>query len=178
MPGYRHGTEMRWAEIRSAFWPPVGIDFEQPFRFLVDLYESEHICGFFPSEERMKEFLFKANLLQSIVELRLLTQTQQGAEVVEKRDRKYKADVNVLPFWCLIKYPDFCTWTLDLFGSSRGFIKFFMMDSGGHIPPEMIWDWWKGWKTICRACLGEVTGHRIFLRTEWLMLPGEPTDNG
>lgn len=178
MPGYRHGTEMRWAEFRSAFWPPVGFDFEQPFRFLVDLYDSEHICGFFPSEERMREYLFKANLLQSIIELGLLTRSEKGAQIVEKRDRTYKPNVNVLPFWCLIKANDFRTWTLDLFSSGDDFFRFFMMDRGGHIPPERIWDWWKGWKTICHACLGEVTGHRISLRTEWLTLPGEPADNG
>ena len=177
MPGYRHGTEMRWVEIRSAFWPPVGIDFEQPFRFLVDLYDSEHICGFFPSEERMREYLFKANLLQSIIELGLLTRSEKGAQIVEKRDRTYKPDVNVVPFWCLIKANDFRTWTLDLFSSGDDFIRFFMMDRGGHIPPERIWDWWKGWKMICHACLDEVTRHRIFLCTEWLMLPGEPADN-
>jgi len=177
MPGYRHGTEMRWAEIRSAFWPPVGFDFEQPFRFLVDLYDSEHICGFFPSEERMREYLFKANLLQSIIELGLLTRSEKGAQIVEKRDRTYKPNVNVLPFWCLIKANDFRTWTLDLFSSGDDFFRFFMMDRGGHIPPERIWDWWKGWKTICHACLDEITGHMIFLRTEWLILPGEPADN-
>ena len=178
MPGYRHGTEIQWADIRKAFWPPVGNDFKNPFRFLLDLYQSEYIRGFFPSENRMKEFLFKASLLQSIVELRLLTRNQQGADVVEKRDLKYKVDVMVVPLWCLMKPEDFSTWAWDLFGSSEGFIRFFMMDSGGHIPPDMIWDWWKGWKTICHACLDEVTGHRIFLRTEWLMLPGEPADNG
>jgi len=123
----------------------------------------------------MKEFLFKANLLQSIVELRLLTRTQQGAEVIEKRDKKYKVDVMVVPLWCLTKPEDFGTWAWDLFGSSEGFIRFFMMDSGGHIPTEMIWDWWKGWKTICEACLNEVTSYRFFLHTEWLMLPGEPS---
>lgn len=177
MPGYRNGTEMQWAEIRAAFWPPVEIDFQDPFRFLLGLYNSEHIRALFPSEERMEEFLFKANLLASIVELRLLTRTKRGAEIVEKRDEKYKSNVKVVPSWSLIKNEDFRTWTLDLFGSSEGFIRFFMMGSGGHIEPERIWNWWKGWKVICEAFLDEVTRHRLFLRTEWLMLPGEPAGN-
>ena len=175
MPGYTHGKEKKWAEIRTAFWPPAGIDFRNPFCILLDLYHSKYIQGFFPNKERMKEFLFKANLLESIVELRLLTQTKEGAEIVEKQDETYKPDVKVLPLWCLINNSDFNTWSWDLFGSSEGFIRFFMMDSGGHVDPTIIWDWWKGWKVICDACLDAVTGHRVFLRTEWQMLPGEPT---
>jgi len=176
MPGYRDGTETQWAEITSAFRPPVGIDFRDPFRFLLDLCHSEHIGGFFPSEERMKEFLSKANLLQSIIELRLLTRTQQGAEIVEKRDDKYKFDMKVTPFWCLIEPADFRTWTWDLFGSSQGFISFFLTDAQGHIDPGRIWNWWKGWKVICEALSDDVTQHRAFPHTEWLMLPGEPAD--
>lgn len=177
IPGYSHGTETNWAEIRHAFRPPVGINFKDPFRFLLDLYHSEHIRGFFPSEERMKEFLFKANVLQSIVELRLLTRTQEGAEIVEKRDDKYKFDIKMAPFWCLIKPADFRTWAWDLFGSSEGFIRFFLADAQGHIDPGRIWDWWRGWKTICKARLDHMTSHGFPLRAEWLMLPGEPQDN-
>jgi hypothetical protein len=124
----------------------------------------------------MKEFLFKANVLQSIVELRLLTRTQQGADIVENRDEKYKPDVKVVPLWCLIEQDDFRTWTLDLFSSGADFLRFFMMDTGGHIDPKRIWNWWKGWKVICEALFDDVTQHRVFLHTEWLMLPGEPAD--
>lgn len=174
MPGYRQGMQTPWADIRAVFWPPVGSDFKDPFRFLLDLCHSEYMQGFFPSEDRMKEFLFKANLLQSMVELRLLTRTKEGAAVVEARDKRHKVEIKVEPLWCLTKAEDFGTWTWDLFGSSEGFLEFFMMDTGGHIPPATIWDWWKGWKVICEACLDAVTSHRLFLRTEWLMLPGEP----
>jgi len=177
MPGYAHGTEMLWAEITSASWPPVGPDFKNPFAFLLYLYDSEHIRGFFPTKERMKEFLFKANLLQSIVELRLLTRTQEGAEIVEKRDDKYKFDIKVAPFWCLIEPADFRTWAWDLFASSEGVIRFFLTDAQGHIDPGRIWDWWRGWKTICKARLDHMTRHGFLLRAEWLMLPGEPQDN-
>jgi len=177
MPGYGDGMETRWAEIRSTFWPPVGNDFKNPFGFLLDVYQSEYIGGFFPSKDRMNEFLFKANLLQSIVELRLLTRTKEGAKIVEKRDEKYKSEVKVMPLWCLMRPDDFSTWAWDLFGSSEGFIRFFMMDSGGHIAPEIIWNWWKAWKVMCEACLDAVTQHRLFLHTEWLMLPGEPQNS-
>lgn len=177
MPGYTPGKEIQWLDIRAAFWPPVGIDFKDPFRFLLALYSSEHIGGFFPSEERMSEFLFKSNLLQSIVELRLLTRTKEGADIVERSDKKYKVDVTVVPLWCLIKPDDFRTWMWDLFGSSQGFIRFFMMDSGGHIDPERIWDWWKRWKMICHALMYELTNYRVHIHPEWLMLPGEPRGN-
>jgi len=174
MPGYRDGSEIKWADIRSAFWPPVGIDFKDPFRLLLGFYDTEYVQGFFPSEERMKEFLFKSNLLQSIIELRFLTQTGEGAEIVEKRDKRYKTDVNVLPFWCLIKSDDFQTWTLDLFNSGDEFIRFFMMNAQGHIDPKRIWDWWKGWKVICEAFINEVTHYSPWVHNEWLILPGEP----
>jgi len=176
-PGYAQAEETKWGEIRCAFWPPFGNDFKEPFRSLLDLYDSQSLRGFFPSKERMKEWLFKANLLQSIVELRLLTRTQEGSEIVEKRDTGYKPDVKVAPFWCMIEPSDFGTWTWDLFGSGDDFIRFFLQGAQGHVDPMKIWNWWKGWKTICHAYLDEVTGHRIFLRTEWLMLPGEPTEN-
>jgi len=175
MPGYRYGTEMQWAEIGEAFRPPIGNDLKNPFQFLLDFHDSENVRGFFPSKVRMKEFLFKANLLQSIVELRLLTRTQEGAEAVEKRDEKLRYNINTLPLWCRINHSDFSTWTLDLFGSSKGFIDFFMMNSGGHIEPERIWDWWKGWKEICKERLFQSA--EVFIGPGWLMLPGEPYGN-
>ena len=171
MPSYVTSEEMQWVEIKEAF---CRFDSAGPFRFLLNFYRSEHIRSFFQSEERMKEFLFKANILQSIIELRLLTRTEKGAGIVEKQDEKYKVDINILPLWCLLKPDDFRIWTLDLFGSKNGFIKFFMKDSGGHIETEMIWRWWKGWKKICESLTYQLTQGRPFLRTEWLMLPGEP----
>lgn len=174
MPGYAQAEETKWGEIRYAFWSPFGNDFREPFRSLLDLYDSQSLRGFFPSKERMKEWLFKANLLQSIVELRLLARTQEGSEIVEKRDTGYKPHLKVAPFWCMIEPSHFGTWTWDLFGSGDDFIRFFLQGAQGHVDRMKIWNWWKGWKTICHACLDEVTRHSIFLRTEWLMLPGEP----
>ena len=171
MPSYRTGEEMPWVEITEAF---CRFDSADPFRFLLNFYRSEHIRSFFQSEERMKEFLFKANILQSIIELRLLTRTEKGSGIVERRDENYKFDIKVLPLWCLIKSDDFRIWTLDLFGSKKGFIKFFMMDSGGHIETETIWRWWKGWKKICESLTYQLTQGRPFLQIDWLMLPGEP----
>jgi hypothetical protein len=170
MPSLRLGEEIQWMKIREAFCRFNSAD---PFRFLLNLYSSEHITNFFQSEERMKEFLFKANILQSIIELRLLTLTEKGAGIVEKRDENYRSNINVLPLWCLIKPDDFRIWTLDLFGSKKGFITFFMMDSVGHIEDEIIWHWWKGWKKICESLTYQLTHGQPFLRTEWLMLPGE-----
>ncbi len=151
MPGFRPGEEMPWAEIRKAF---CRFEFKDPFRFLLNIYGSENIRGFFQSEERMKEFLLKANLLQSIIELRLLTRTEKGTGIVEKRDENYKSSVKVLPLWCLIRPDDFQIWTLELFGSGRGLISFFLSDVQGHIDPGRIWNWWKGWKEICvNSCI-------------------------
>jgi len=177
MPGYTHGAEMLWAEIREAFWPEVW-DAQRPFKFLLDLYDSEYASGFFPNSERMQEFLCKANLLQSIVELSLLIQTDQGQAILGKRDTSYRSDVKVVPWWFVSKPEDFKISSLDLFGSSAGFMTFFKAGSDGQIPQSKIWDWWKGWKTICHACMDEVTKHRLFLpHIEWLMLPGEPQGN-
>lgn len=176
MPLPRIGKEIRWADIRKAFWPPVGVGYKDPFGFLLDLYESEYIGGFFPSKERMKEFLFKANLLQSIAELRLFTETDEWIAIIESNNnRQYKSDIKVAPWWLLMKPEDFTTWSLDLFGSSDGFIKFFMMGGKGNVSPDKIWSWWKGWKELCGELFDDMTGHVMFSITiEWLMLPGEP----
>ena len=171
MPSLRLGEEMPWVEIREAF---CRFDSADPFRFLLNFYRSEHIRSFFQSEERMKESLFKANILQSIIELRLLTRTEKGAGIVERRDENYKTRIKVLPLWCLIKSDDFRIWTLDLFGSKKGFIAFFMMESGGHIETEMIWSWWKGWKKMCADLTFQLAQSRAWVHSEWLMLPGEP----
>ena len=172
MPILRSGEEILWVKISEAFCRFNSTD---PYRFLLNFYRSEHIKGFFQSEERMKEFLFKANILQSIIELRLLTRTEKGAGIVERQDDNYKFNINVLPLWYLLKSDDFRIWTLDLFGSKKGFMTFFMMDSGGHIETEIIWRWWKGWKKICESLTYQLTHGQPFLRTEWLMLPGEPS---
>jgi hypothetical protein len=169
MPGFRQGEEMPWAEIREAF---CRFEIKDPFRFLLNLYRSEHVRSFFQSEERMKEFLFKSNLLQSIIELRLLTRTNRGVEILEKRFDKFC--IKVLPLWCLISADDFSTWALDLFGSKEGFITFFMMDNGVHIETEMIWSCWKSWKKMCADLTFHITQDRAWVHSEWLILPGEP----
>jgi hypothetical protein len=174
MPGYRFDTEIRWADIRAAFWPPIGIAYKEPFRYLLDLYESEYIHGFFPSKEKMQEYLFKANLIQSIVEMRFLTETKDGIAIVESSDSKYKSDIKVAPWWCMIKSDEFTTWSWELFGSSDGFIKFFTMGGKGNVSPEKIWSWWKGWKEICKECIYAITHGNAWVHNEWLMLPGEP----
>jgi hypothetical protein len=176
MPGYRSGQEIPWAEVRQAFWAPFTKDYKDPFRFLLNLHSSEYVRDFFPNEERMKDWLFKTNLLQSIVELSLLTRTQGGVKIVEAPAENYESPVKVVPWWLLIQPEDFQVWTLDLFRSSAGFLQFFLMDYGDTVAPNKIWNWWKGWKTICRACIDEATGHRAFFLPlgEWLMLPGEP----
>lgn len=174
MPGNNPGEADKWAEIRAAFWPPFGINFEEPFRSLLDLYSSEYVQGFFASQERMKEYLFKANLLQSIVELRLWTQTKKGISIVEASDTKYWSDIQVLPFWCMLKQSDFDTWVWDLFISKDALLRFFSLDSTKIIAPEQLWRLWKGWKKICESTLYQVAKGWPSLRTEWLMLPGEP----
>jgi hypothetical protein len=174
MPGYKQGMKTPWADIRAASWPPVRDDCRNPFRLLLDLYQSEYIRGFFPSEDRMKEYLFKANLLQSIVELRLWTLTEEDVSIVEAGDTKYWSDIKVFPFWCLLKPSDFEAWSWDLFASQVALLRFFSFDSTDIIAPEQLWRLWKGWKKICESLLYQDPKRWPSLRTEWLMLPGEP----
>lgn len=176
MPGHQLGAEMRWANIRSAFWPPVGSDSNGPFGFLLDLYKSEYIRGFFPSEERMQELLFKTNLLQSIIELRLWSETADRVAIVESGASGYSSDIMAAPWWCMAKPQDFKSWAWDLFGSSDGFLSFFKTGSKGNVTPEKIWSWWKGWKKMCETCIFEITRSHVSVCTEWLTLPGEPQE--
>jgi len=173
MPGYILGDEITWADIRSAFWPPIGLGYKDPFGFLLNLYESDHIRGFFPAKEKMQEVLFKTNILQSIVELQLLTEDEKGIAIVEQQDTRYKSSITVVPWWCIAKPEDFKTWGWDLFGSSDGFVSFFRMNAR-KFSSEKIWSWWKAWKEICKAYMYEITRGDAWVHTEWLMLPGEP----
>jgi len=174
MPGFVPGAQCLWAESRHAFSPPLRVDYKDPFGFLVTLNSSDHLQGFFPSEEKMKEWLFKANLLQSLVELRLLTHRKEGLQTVEEHDTDYKTEIKVMPFWSLVKPSDFASWGWDLFESLEALLRFFSMDSGTNINRERFWSWWKGWKRICNAFMYAFTHGNIHLRIEWLMLPGEP----
>jgi len=169
MPGFRLGEETVWGDVRAAFWPPFGSDFQ----FALSLYDYEHVRSFFPSRERMKELLFKSNLLQSIAELSILTKTTSGSKTVEAHDRQYKVNLQVMPLWCLTSPQDFHTWAWDLFGSSEGFLRFFRKDRSG-IDEASIWMWWRGWKEICEACMYAITQGGWRAHTGWLMLPGEP----
>lgn len=166
MPDYGY-VGVRW-------WATIGYAFNRSLEFLLNLYELEYIRGFLPSKERMYEYLFKANLLQSIIELRLWSENSDRVAIIESRDSRHMSDIIVEPWWCTIKPEDFGKWGWDLFNSSDGFINFFMTNRREKVSPEKIWSWWKGWKKICEDYMYTVTRGGIWSHTQWLTLPGEP----
>lgn len=173
----RH-EEIAWAEASSAHRLPkgMGIVYKEPFKLLLKICESDYVAGFFPNKERIgNEYLFLANLLQSLVELRRSTEKEQIRKALEE---KKQLNLDVWPLWCLMKSEDFesCTW--DLFGSSKGVLNF-VFPGGTTISIEKFWSWWKNWKAMCAYTLDR-DFRQGFLdapwQVRWLRLPGEPVD--
>ncbi len=171
MPNYRRGEELPWLEICNQI---QRFESKDPFRFLLNLYKYEYINDFFLSEERMKEFLFKSNLLQSIIELSLITQDQKGIETIEKQVKSYYSNILVMPSWLLIKPDVFRVWSLDLFGSREDFVVFFNMKREKKVESELVWRWWYSWKKMCGDLIYRLTSGRAWVDSEFLILPGEP----
>ena len=171
MPNYRRGEEIPWIEISNEI---RRFGSKDPFRFLLNLYGFEHIRDFFPSEERMKELLFKSNLLQSIIELSLITRTEKIIKIIENQDKSYWSDIFVMPLWLLIKPGDFRAWSLDLFGSGEDLISFFNMKREKQVESELIWRWWHSWRKMCGDLAYRLTSGVVWIHSEFLILPGEP----
>lgn len=164
-----------WADIFAAHRLPPGLkpSNKEHFKFLLKVCESDHLSGFFPMEKRLVECLFLANLLQSLVELRRCTESEECKKALEREDWK-QFQIDVWPFWCLMKHRDFQSSTWNIFGSSKGVLEFVF--PSGFVTPDKFWPWWKSWKKICAAILQHNARGFLFLRPEWLVLPGEPRD--
>lgn len=171
----RHEQKL-WAEIVAAHRLPAGLkrSREKPFKFLVNVCESDYMAGFFPTNERLVESLFLGNLLQSLVELRLCTEKEDTLKTLE--ERKGRLLLDVWPLWCFMDPRDFKSSTWDLFGSSKGVLNF-VFPGGTTVTLKQFWVWWKNWKDICgKALYSDDPMGSFYFGDEvmWLQLPGEP----
>lgn len=170
--------EVAWADVYSAHRLPkgMGIRYNEPFKLLLKICESDYVSNFFPDTQRLNEYLFLANLLQSLVELRRCIQKERTRKVLEGLTEG-NLQFYVWPIWCLMKNEDFESWTWDLFGSSQG-VHDFVFPEATTITLEKFWNWWKTWKTLCASALGRGSGGSLDVdwRIRWLRLPGEPAE--
>ena len=178
-PDYNRHEEIVWAEVFSAHRLPQGIKitYKEPFKLLLKVCESDYVASFFPNRARLEEYLYLANLLQSLVELRRCTEKKDTRKTLEE---KGQLQLDVWPVWCLMDSKDFKSWTWDLFGSSKGVLRF-VFPGATTITLDKFWPWWKNWKYVCSKALSRDLMQRgkfsdVDWRTRWLMLPGEPDE--
>jgi len=178
-PDSNRHEQIAWAEAFSAHRPPQGIEIidEDPFKLLLKICESDYVASFFPNRKRLEEYLYLANLLQSLVQLRRCTEKEETRKNLEE---KGKLPLYVWPVWCLMDSTDFRSWTWDLFGSSKSVLNF-VFPQATTVTLDKFWLWWKNWKYVCSEALRQDSIQRgkfsdVDLRVRWLMLPGEPQE--
>jgi len=179
-PDSNQHEEIAWAEVLSAHRLPkgIGIDYQDPFRLILKISESDYVDSFFPNKKILaKEYLFLVNLLQSLVELRLSIEKEETRKTIEE---KGKLLFDVWPVWCLMESEDFKAGTWDLFGSSKGVLEFvFPRDTS--VTLDKFWLWWKNWKYLCSNAWDKYFIRRGILsqvdwNIQWMFLPGEPIE--
>lgn len=170
MPILRGQKESLWLNIRYAHSPPVGFELKEPFKFLLSIYQSDYMKGFFTSQERLTDSLFLSNLLASLVELRHFAQTENG-QIAFVEHQKIRID-HVCPLWVAMGTQRFKILTVDLFGSSQDVVKFVF--PSGFTTADKFWCMWKQWWNACIE-YWESRGYYNLGLCEYMMLPGEPT---
>jgi len=177
IPDRQASGEQHWVEARAAHHLPEDIRFDvaDPFRFIKKIYRSEYLKGFFASEDQLVDSLMVANLLASLIELRLCAQRSDCLKTITDRSNYYM--FKVYPVWCLMDQRQFQVLTLELFGDSAAVVRFVF--PSGFTTAEQFWPLWKSWKEICltRWWRGSSGQYDFLIKKPWMLLPGEPPDS-
>jgi hypothetical protein len=173
MPKVYGQREGPWLEIYVANHLPKGVSFDirEPLSLLSAVWRSELMKGFFPSEGRLAENVFLANLLASLIEFRICSQDQKCLDAIV--DNSYDpSDLNVWPIWCVMDTTEFRIRTLELFGDSKAVIDFVF--PSGFVTLDKFWPLWDHWREICVGYWTSGRRYDFHLR-KYMLLPGEPS---
>ncbi len=172
----RHEGEKPWLQVRSAYYLPEGIGFDakEPFAFLKRIYDSEDLRNFFPNPEAFVDSILIANLLCSLIELRVCSQNQKCLDAFMGESEYFFPDV--WPVWCILPAESFRIMALNLFGDSQGVIGF--VYPSGFMTIDKFWPLWKRWKERCLNLWWQSSSGRydFLMKKPWMLLPGEAAD--
>jgi len=172
----RHKGEVPWLQIHSAHNLPegVGLNIKQPFDFLKAFCNSKELKNFFPNPEVVVDNILIANLLCSLIELRVCSQNQKCLDTLMGKSEYFFTDV--LTVWCILSEDKFRIVTLDLFGDSQGVIRF--VYPSGFMTIDEFWPLWKRWKERCLNlwCQSSSGCYDFLIKKPWMLLPGESAD--
>lgn len=167
--------EVPWLRIRSAHRLPDGFDFnvQEPFNFLQTICASKELRNFFPNSKVLVDNILTANLLCSLIELRVCSQNCKCLDALMGNSEYFFPDV--YPLWCILPADAFKIVALNLFGDSQGVISFIYPN--GSMTKDNFWPLWKRWKERCLNLWSQSFGGYDFsIKKPWMLLPGEPAD--
>ena len=106
--------ELPWFRVCFAHHLPDGIfNTKEPFSFIKTFCNMAELKNFFPGIETLVDNILAANLLCSLIELRICSQNQKDLDALMGDDNFY---FDVWPIWCLMPVEKFRNITLELFG--------------------------------------------------------------
>jgi len=169
----RHEGEVPWLQIRSAHYLPEGIGFnlKEPFDFLKTVCNSKEVINFFPNPEAFVDNILIANLVCSLIELRVCSQNQKCLDALMGKSEYFFPDV--MTVWCILPADKFRIATLNLFGDSQGVTRF--VYPSGFMTVDKFWPLWKRWKERCLNLWWQSSSgqYDFIMKKPWMSLPGE-----
>lgn len=169
----RHEGELPWLQIRSAHYLPEGIGFDvkEPFDILKTVCNSKELKNFFPNPKVFVDNILIANLLCSLIELRVCSQNQKCLDALIGKSDYFSPDVCTV--WCILPADKFRIEALNLFGDSQGVISF--VYPSGFMTVDKFWPLWKRWKERCLNLWWQSSSGRydFLIKKPWMLLPGE-----
>ena len=169
----KHEGEVPWLHIRSAHYLPEGIGFnvKEPFDILKMICGSEELKNFFPNPAVLVDNILTANLLCSLIELRICSQNQECLDAFMGKTDYFLPDI--WPVWCILPADKFRIVTLNLFGDSQGVLNF--VYPSDFMTIDKFWPLWKRWKERCLNLWWQSSQgcYDFLIKKPWMMLPGE-----